>query len=51
MIFNEINASTWRFMGTGAIDSNLSTSEQLNLRYQARHHQFIASAKSRAYWS
>ena len=33
-------------MGTGAIDSNLSTSEQLNLRYQALQHQFIASAKA-----
>lgn len=46
MTFNEINAATWGFMGTGAVDSNLSTPEQLNLRYQALHHQFVASAKA-----
>ena len=27
MTFNEINAATWGFMGTGAVDSNLSTPE------------------------
>lgn len=42
--FNEINASTFGFMGTGALDSDLAPQAQLQLRYQALHHQFIASA-------
>ncbi|AVK64020.1 6-phospho-beta-glucosidase [Lactobacillus sp. CBA3606] len=44
MTFNEINASTWGFMGTGAVDSDLDTAGQMQLRYQALHHEFIASA-------
>lgn len=44
MTFNEINASTWGFMGTGAVDSDLDTAAQTQLRYQALHHEFVASA-------
>ncbi|BDZ32279.1 glycoside hydrolase family 1 protein [Lactiplantibacillus sp. WILCCON 0030] len=44
MTFNEINASTWGFTGTGAIDSNLDSQAQTQLRYQALHHEFVASA-------
>ncbi|MCZ2492064.1 glycoside hydrolase family 1 protein [Dellaglioa carnosa] len=44
LTFNEINAGTFGFMGTGAIDSTLTEKEQLQIRYQALHHQFIASA-------
>lgn len=44
MTFNEINAASMGFGGTGAIDAELSEKEMLNLRYQALHHQFIASA-------
>lgn len=44
MTFNEINAASMGFVGTGAIDAELSEKETLNLRYQALHHQFIASA-------
>lgn len=44
LTFNEINASTWGFTGTGAVDSELSLKEQMQLRYQALHHEFIASA-------
>ncbi len=44
MTFNEINAASMGFVGTGAIDAGLSEKETLNLRYQALHHQFIASA-------
>ena len=46
MTFNEINASTWGFTGTGALDDELSDQEALQLRYQALHHQFLASAQS-----
>lgn len=44
MTFKEINAASMGFVGTGAIDAGLSEKETLNLRYQALHHQFIASA-------
>lgn len=44
MTFNEINAGTWGFTGTGAVDDQLTTNEKLQLRYQALHHQFVASA-------
>ena len=44
LTFNEINASTWGFMGTGAIDSDLDAAAQTQLRYQALHHEFVASA-------
>ncbi|GEP18750.1 glycoside hydrolase family 1 protein [Pediococcus argentinicus] len=45
MTFNEINAAIWGgFVGTGSVDSDMSESEQLQLRYQALHHQFVASA-------
>lgn len=44
MTFNEINAASAGFIGTGAIDAHLTSKEQLKLRYQAVHHQFIASA-------
>lgn len=44
LTFNEINSTTFGFMGTGAVDAELSTSEKLQLRYQALHHQFVASA-------
>lgn len=44
MTFNEINAIVGGFFGTGAVDKHLSVKEQGNLRYQAVHHQFVASA-------
>lgn len=44
LTFNEINTGTWGFHETGAIDSNLNKHDQLQLRYQALHHQFVASA-------
>ena len=46
MTFNEINASTWGFTGTGALDNELSETEAMKLRYQALHHQFLASAQA-----
>lgn len=42
--FNEINTSSWGFHETGVIDSDKNIQEQLQMRYQAVHHQFIASA-------
>ncbi|RRK10201.1 glycoside hydrolase family 1 protein [Lactiplantibacillus garii] len=44
LTFNEINTGTWGFHATGAIDTTLSKHDQLQLRYQALHHQFVASA-------
>ncbi|KLD59020.1 hypothetical protein WP50_21700, partial [Lactiplantibacillus plantarum] len=44
LTFNDINSSTWGFTGTGAIDSDLSLHDQMQLRYQALHHEFVASA-------
>lgn len=44
MTFNEINASTWGFTGTGALDSELDEPAKMQLRYQSLHHEFIASA-------
>ena len=44
LTFNEINTGTWGFHETGAIDKNLKENEQLQIRYQALHHQFVASA-------
>lgn len=44
LTFNEINVSSFGFMETGAVDSELTEKEQLQIRYQAVHHQFIASA-------
>lgn len=44
MTFNEINTAQWGFHTTGAVDSHLSADEQLQVRYQAVHHQFLASA-------
>lgn len=46
MTFNEINASTWGFTGTRALDDELSDQEAMQLRYQALHHQFLASAQA-----
>lgn len=46
LTFNEINSTTFGFMGSGAMDDGLSDREQTQLRYQALHHQFIASAKA-----
>ncbi|GET06908.1 hypothetical protein SY212_19380 [Ligilactobacillus agilis] len=46
MTFNEINASTWGFTGTWALDDELSDQEAMQLRYQALHHQFLASAQA-----
>lgn len=42
--FNEINTGVWGFHETGAIDKDLDEQEQLQIRYQALHHQFIASS-------
>ncbi|MFD0898022.1 glycoside hydrolase family 1 protein [Loigolactobacillus binensis] len=44
LTFNEINASTWGFVGTGALDQELDETAKLQLHYQAVHHQFVASA-------
>lgn len=44
LTFNEINTGTWGFHETGALDDGLSADAQLQLRYQALHHQFVASA-------
>lgn len=44
LTFNEINSSAFGFMGTGAVDSDLSEKEQFQIRYQSLHHQFLASA-------
>lgn len=44
MTFNEINAIQGGFTGTGALDSQLSVSEKAQVRFQALHHQFVASA-------
>lgn len=44
MTFNEINTAQWGFHTTGAVDSHLSPDEQLQVRYQSVHHQFVASA-------
>ena len=44
--FNEINTGTIGFHETGALDDNLDHKKQLQLRYQALHHQFVASAKA-----
>lgn len=45
MTFNEINTGTTGFHATGALEDGLKTEdEKLQLRYQALHHQFIASS-------
>lgn len=44
MTFNEINAGTWGFTATGALEDGLNDDEKLQLEYQALHHQFVASA-------
>lgn len=45
LTFNEINSTTFGFIGSGSVDTDLSTTdEKLQLRYQALHHQFVASA-------
>lgn len=44
LTFNEINTGTWGFHETGAIDKDLTEIEQLQIRYQALHHQFVASS-------
>ncbi|AVK61396.1 6-phospho-beta-glucosidase [Lactobacillus sp. CBA3605] len=44
LTFNEINTGTWGFHETGAIDTAMSKHDQLQTRYQALHHQFVASA-------
>lgn len=44
MTFNEINTATTGFHATGAVDCFASPARQLQLRYQALHHQFLASA-------
>jgi len=44
LTFNEINTGTWGFHETGAIDTTMSKHDQMQLRYQALHHQFVASA-------
>lgn len=44
LTFNEINAITGGFTATGSIDDELTLTQQAQLRYQAVHHQFVASA-------
>ncbi|MFC6295815.1 glycoside hydrolase family 1 protein [Lactiplantibacillus daoliensis] len=44
LTFNEINTGTWGFHETGAIDTAMSKHYQMQIRYQALHHQFVASA-------
>ena len=45
MTFNEINTGVFGFHATGALDADLTANEQLQLRYQALHHQFVAGAR------
>lgn len=42
--FNEINTSSWGFHETGALEDGMSEQAKLQMRYQAVHHQFVASA-------
>ncbi|KRK17044.1 6-phospho-beta-glucosidase [Loigolactobacillus coryniformis subsp. coryniformis] len=44
LTFNEINTGIWGFHETGAVDTDLDKQAQLQIRYQALHHQFVASA-------
>lgn len=44
LTFNEINTSAWGFHETGAVDSDKSKQEQMQIRYQAVHNQFVASS-------
>lgn len=44
LTFNEINTGSFGFHETGAVDTGLPYDEQLQIRYQALHHQFVASA-------
>ncbi|ANK68192.1 glycoside hydrolase family 1 protein [Loigolactobacillus backii] len=44
LTFNEINTGTWGFHATGVLDSHETRAKQLQMRYQALHHQFVASA-------
>lgn len=44
LTFNEINTGTWGFHETGVLDDQLSEKEKENVRYQALHHQLVASA-------
>lgn len=44
LTFNEINTSLWGFHETGVLDAEKTSQEQLQLRYQAVHYQFVASA-------
>ena len=44
LTFNEINSGAFGFHATGVVDAELPYDEQLQLRYQALHHQFVASA-------
>ena len=46
LTFNEINMITWHspFTGGGIVIDRVPQAEQENVKYQALHHQFIASA-------
>ncbi|KRM87486.1 glycoside hydrolase family 1 protein [Lacticaseibacillus thailandensis] len=44
LTFNEINTSTWGFHETGAIDAGMTPEQQMQIRYQSVHNQFVASA-------
>ncbi|MCP9312402.1 glycoside hydrolase family 1 protein [Liquorilactobacillus satsumensis] len=44
LTFNEINTGTWGFHETGVVENNLSAVEKETVRYQALHHQLVASA-------
>ncbi|MCP9327623.1 glycoside hydrolase family 1 protein [Liquorilactobacillus satsumensis] len=44
LTFNEINTGTWGFHETGVVETNLSAVEKETVRYQALHHQLVASA-------
>lgn len=44
LTFNEINTGAYGFHETGTVDADQSATDKLTMRYQALHHQFIASA-------
>lgn len=46
LTFNEINAIQNGTTGTGAVDADLPLAEKAQLRFQALHHQFVASARA-----
>ncbi|MDR0898811.1 MAG: 6-phospho-beta-glucosidase [Lactobacillaceae bacterium] len=44
LTFNEINTGAWGFHETGVVDTGMPYEDQMQMRYQALHHQFVASS-------